>query len=78
MPNALRKQLIGFTNDHDRLWQLTSPLGNVEAATDYNWEITGFTPGLKDNLHYGANAYYWLDEYRKRGWKVEHIEDRHG
>lgn len=76
MSNLLRERIKGVPDTHDRLWRLISPQGVVEAVTDYNWGVTGSTDGLREHFHYSANAYYWLDEYRKRGWKIERIDDR--
>jgi hypothetical protein len=84
--NKLRDELHGFSFDQDRLWRITGP-NFVVGLTEYNEEITGFAPLLHklfkngrppyySAVHYSGNAYYVLNECRRRGWKVEHVEDR--
>jgi hypothetical protein len=78
--SSLRDGLYGGSFDQDSLWSVTGP-NFVAGLTEYNDELTGFAPILrgvfgKDVVHYGGNAYYILNEARKRGYKVEHVEDR--
>lgn len=75
--SPLRTELEGFAFDADRLWRITGP-NFVCGMTDYNWEITGYAPLLKKLLgvQYSGNASYVLDQARKRGYKVECVEDR--
>lgn len=77
--SKLRRGLRGASFLQDRLWSITGP--NFAAGlTEYNDEITGFAPILRgvlgDDVHYGGNAYYILNVARRRGYKVEHVEDR--
>lgn len=81
--SPIRKTLVGFHDDHDRLWVLHIP--NLSpgkfAITDYNWELTGFSKELSQFdpkvFHYGGNAYYITGMYaHQKGWRVEHVEDR--
>lgn len=79
--DPVREKLGGVPNSHDRLWKIEVCDG-VEALTDYNWEITGFTEGLTQLpelgklVHYSGNAYHLLGELQKRGFTVTFIEDR--
>lgn len=76
--DPLRDQIRGGSFDQDRLWKITKE-DFVGALTDYNWEITGVTPNVADldeSLRYSGNAYYWTSELERRGYKVEHVEDR--
>jgi hypothetical protein len=78
MVDPIREQIIGGSFAQDRLWIITKE-GFVGAMTDYNWEITGVTPNvgkLDPDLRYSGNAYYWTSELKRRGYKVEHKEDR--
>ena len=80
MVDDLRSDLHGFSFEQDRLWRITGP-DFVGAMTDYNDEITGYTPNLKEHfndgdIHYGGNAYYVTMEAVRRGYKVEHVDDR--
>jgi hypothetical protein len=71
-----RDKIEGFSFDQDRLWKVTGPESSGY-VTDYNWEITGVTPEIRnDDLRYGGNWYYWSDELRKRGYTVDVVEDR--
>lgn len=82
MPRSiLRDDLFGFSFDKDRLWRIEG-VNFVAGLTEYNDELTGYAPILagvfgKKIVHYGGNAYYLLNEARRRGFKVEHVEDRH-
>lgn len=76
--NPIRDQVVGGSFDQDRLW-LIKKGDFVGAMTDYNWEITGVTPNvaaIDERLHYSGNAYYWTSELERRGYSVEHMEDR--
>jgi hypothetical protein len=78
--NQLRDDLEGVSFSNDRLWRITGP-NFVVGLTEYNDEITGFAPLLRSLFKNGAvcysgNAYYVLNECRRRGWKVEEVEDR--
>ncbi len=80
MTHPLRKELQGYHLSNDRLWRIEGP-NFVAALTEYNDELTGFAPILqgvfgKNVVHYGGNAYYILNQARKRGYRVEHVEDR--
>lgn len=75
MPNLLRERIKGLSDYHDRLWRIIKDDGTVEALTDYNWEIMGWTDGLNEFCVYGGNAYYWLGKFQNKGWKVEVIDD---
>jgi hypothetical protein len=51
MTHPIRERMLGFSDNHDRLWKITKPaeeyFSPFEAGiTDYNFEITGFTRGL--------------------------------
>lgn len=78
-PHPLRKGIGG--DRQDRLWSIAGP-NFVAGLTEYNDEITGFAPILRGvfgkDVHYGGNAYFILNEARRRGFQVEHIEDRRG
>ncbi len=69
--DPIRDRLIGGRNIHDRLWKIEVD-ECIEAITDYNWEITGFTPNLQKlpeigkHIHYGGNAYYITNELNRR------------
>ncbi len=77
MPNLLRSILTnGLSDNHDRLWRIADLQGQIHAFTDYNWEVTSWSDGLQEWLEYGGNAYYWTSEFQRRGFKVEHLEDR--
>jgi len=77
MSDKLRDDLEGFSFDRDRLWRITGP-DFVAGITDYNWEITGFAPILREACGgYGRNMYGFLSECDRRGWKYEHVEDRY-
>lgn len=75
MRDPIRDKIIGFSTDNDRLWKIEVD-DSTEAITDYNDEITGYTPnlqGLSDigqHIHYGGNAYYVLNELRRHGFVV--------
>lgn len=71
MPMYGRAKVPGIMNERDRHWKLTDPNGNMFGMTDYNWEITGHTKGLPEEIKYGGNAYYWTYLLVRRGWKVE-------
>jgi hypothetical protein len=78
--HPLRDNLHGFFDDKDRLWRITGP-NFVAGLTEYNDELTGYAPILAGVfgakvIHYGGNAYFILNEARKRCYKVEHVEDR--
>jgi hypothetical protein len=78
--SPLRDSLLGYSMDQDRLWLLHTRNGTY-AITEYNHELTGFSPELQalDNVtfRYGGNAYYVLGPYAKReNWRVEEFEDR--
>lgn len=79
MGSLLRDQLEGLPEKHDRLWSITGP-NFVCGLTEYNDEITGFAPLLrglfKGCVNYGGNAHYVLNEARRRGYVVVHVEDR--
>lgn len=81
MSDPIRKKIVGVSDSHDRLWKI-GVADSEEAITDYNWEITGYTPGLQvlpeigKHIHYGGNAYYVLPELQKRGFVVTFVEDR--
>lgn len=81
MPDLIRDKIIGFSSQHDRLWKIEIA-DHIEALTDYNWEITGYTKGLQELpnigkfIHYGGNAYYVIPELQKCGFVVEQIDDR--
>lgn len=81
MPDKLRENLQGFSFEQDRLWRITGP-NFVVGLTEYNDEITGFAPLLRElfpnSVQYGGNAYYVLNECRKRKYQVEAVEDREG
>ena len=78
-PPNLRTGLFGHVFNSDRLWRISGP--NFTAGlTEYNDELTGFAPILqgvfgRGVVHYGGNAHYILNQARKRGYKVEHVED---
>lgn len=77
VPSPLRNGLFGF---HDRLWRIEGP-NFVAGLTEYNNELTGYAPILtgvfgKNVVRYGGNAYFVLNEARKRGFKVEAVSDR--
>jgi hypothetical protein len=78
--SPLRDTLVGFSDDHDRLWLLKTP--DFEAAiSEYNHEVTGYDPRLAlldpKIFHYCGNAYYITGQYAsERGWTVTEIEDR--
>ena len=78
--SPVRDTLVGYTDDHDRLWILHTPEGAF-AITEYNDELTGFDPKLAKIdpkiFHYGGNAYYITGRYaQEHGWRVEECEDR--
>ena len=78
--SPLRDDLFGGSFDQDRLWRIEGP-NFIAGLTEYNDELTGFAPILRgvfgrDIVHYGGNAYYILNQARRRGYKVEHVEDR--
>lgn len=81
MTDPIRNKIVGFSDSHDRLWKI-EVADATEAITDYNWEITGHTPGLQElpeigqHIHYGGNAYYVIPELQKRGFVVTEVEDR--
>jgi hypothetical protein len=81
MLDPIRKRLEGLSDNHDRLWRI-EVADSEEALTDYNREITGFTPGLQElpeigkHIHYGGNAYYVIPELQKRGFVVTKVDDR--
>lgn len=81
MSDPIRERIVGVSSHHDRLWKI-EVADSEEAITDYNWEITGYTPGLQElpeigqHIHYGGNAYYVLPELQKRGFVVTACEDR--
>lgn len=79
--SELRKGLVGSPDNHDRLWRITGP-NFVAGLTEYNDELTGYSPVLvgvfgETVVHYGGNAYYILKVARKRGYKVEVLVDHH-
>lgn len=80
MASVLREKLNGVSFERDRLWHVTK--GSFSGAiTDYNWELTGYCQDMVNEfgsniIHYGGNAYYITMEAERRGYKVEHIEDR--
>lgn len=74
-----REELFGFSDPHDRLWEVTTP-GFKACITDYNWELTGYDSRLHaidpKVFHYSGNAYYITGAYaRARGWTVKQVED---
>lgn len=80
MRDDLRRQLMGFSEDNDRLWLLHTHLG-VFPITEYNKELTGYHYSLgaldPQVFRYGGNAYYILGKYaQERGWIIESVEDR--
>ena len=79
--SPLRDNLVGISDDHDRLWLLTCPDGVVYAITEYNDELTGYDPRLGEIdpkiFHYGGNAYYIAGQYAaSRNWRAAVFEDR--
>lgn len=75
-----RKTLHGVSSENDRLRLLHTP-HFVGAITDYNDELTGYDPRLRELdpkvFHYGGNAYYITGQYaREKGWRIEEVEDR--
>jgi len=77
LASPLRKEIGGATMAHDRLWQVTAP-NFVAGFTEYNDEITGCAPILSKWCRYSARANYVISQFRAKGWKVEHVEDRRG
>ncbi len=81
MSHEIRNRVIGVSNINDRLW-LIEVNKMEEAITEYNQEITGFTPNLANlpnigrYIHYSGNAYYVLNELQKCGFIVTEYEDR--
>ena len=78
--SPLRNGMYGAPFDQDRLWQIKGP-NFCAGLTEYNDELTGYAPILvgvfgKNVVCYGGNAYYILNEARRRGYTVTHIEDR--
>ena len=70
--------LFGAPLSHDRRWLIDT--GKFSAViTEYNWELTGFDPRLRelapDIFIYGGNAYYITGTLAaERGWKVTAIQ----
>lgn len=78
--HPIRETLNGIHCTSDRLWLITTPLGEF-ALTDYNWEITGFSPELHSIdpfiFYYGGNALYVVETYaRNRGWDIVQAFDQ--
>lgn len=74
-----RDTLVGFPDDHDRLWLLRTP-EFTGAISEYNSELTGYDPRFGDIdpkvFRYGGNAYYITGQYAaERGWHVEELQD---
>lgn len=69
--------LIGCSFETDQRLLLIPPGdGEPQTLTEYNDEITGFTPGLVDAfpdgvVRYGGNAYYVRLELARRGWREQ-------
>lgn len=83
--DKLRDGLEGVPDSHDRLWRISGSTIRhgqfVVGLVEYNDEITGYAPLLralfKDGaVCYSGNAYYVLNECRRRGYTVEQVEDR--
>jgi len=74
-----RRGLNGSSDDNDRLWIIHTPKFSG-AITEYNDELTGFDPKLRELdkvFVYGGNAYYIINKLAPRnGWRVEKVEDR--
>ena len=65
----------GFFHLYDAHYKISGPFGQAE-ITEYNDELTGFTENLVPLFKpgiviYGGNAYYIMNECRKRGYTVE-------
>lgn len=81
MRAAIRDRLLGLPEDNDRLWLLYEPSGIAHAITEYNDELTGYTPELAvmepKIFCYGGNAHYILRTFVcKQGWTIQCLEDR--
>ncbi len=80
---TLEQRIAEFSNIHfrDRIWTIEID-DSIELISDYNWEITGFTSGLKQipdigkEIYYSGNAYYVLPELDKRGFKITKVDSR--
>ena len=80
--SPLRDNLLGYSFDQDRPWLLHAPDGTVFAITEYNDELTGFSPELQEIdptiFCYGGNAYYIVGTWaEKNGFRAEKFEDRY-
>ncbi len=76
--HPIRDEILGVSDDHDRLWLIVKG-SFIGAMTDYNWEITGATPNvinLDERFRFAGNAYWAIDELKRLGYRVEHVEDR--
>lgn len=79
--HELRKGMCCLPQPQDRLWRVTGPNFSV-GFTEYNDEVTGFAPLLRQlfkigaEMRYGARASYIIKRCQERGWTVEHVEDR--
>lgn len=71
--DSLRDEIGGVTDNHDMLYRVTTPRF-VAGFTVYNGEITGCAPILKQWCN--GTALWAITTMRKKGWKVEHVEDR--
>lgn len=73
-------KLRGFPLRYDRRFKISGPFGEGEIA-EFNDELTGFTenlisvfaPGI---VIYGKNAYFIINEARRRGFLVESLPER--
>lgn len=79
MPHPLRAELGGFFLPQDRLWRVEGKGAKgpwVAGFTEYNGEVTGCAPILGGWVrNAGGNAGYMIDKMRKKGFKVERVDE---